>query len=582
MANDNQFVDPLQEMMERYEHTVNPDEAKTEDTSPLATADLPEEEDEYGVGDQQREMAEEEAIMEAARAARQEELAAAVEANKTEVVMPPRSLDPEFQKESMEFQGSTLEIVGRMIDKVVAKNNITSGGIPESTDSDPNFKMHLMGELISLYHINGEEITPEFEDIIISNWRTESGAPITTDEELVEEQTEEEIVERQEPVEVVPEININVEAGQDVTVNIDEDIVNEMSETKKVNIRVIETTVEQMRSATIIENSQCEGIITPYKSDMYNTPIALPLSGYRCVITPLSYFEYIQLTSTPSSGNRVDQDKRVWSILYKHITNVSIGEFKNFEDFLKKTKYADQQLLLWGVLISSAEDEETATIVCGNPKCRQPHEIKYRPRSIIHINDELAERCDYKTTGTVAPGPAAIEHYNKINSTVKMYELPNTKWLVEIDARSSAYEFLNVKYPLMEQLRKRFTKDEGDEDSPDNNDEHEFLLAHALFIKAVSKKVNGKTYRYTTWEDIEKVITESLDVHDSAVLMNLIRTVGMQNFDPIQFYIENITCDKCGRHEDRIDIPDIGQSLIFQLSQRLSSTEISLTEMEQN
>jgi hypothetical protein len=94
--------------------------------------------------------------------------------------------------------------------------------------------------------------------------------------------------------------------------------------------------------------------------------------------------------------------------------------------------------------------------------------------------------------------------------------------------------------------------------------------------------VDGKTFRYTYWEDIEKIITTALSVHDSGALMRLINDVGMKTYNPVQFYIEDVTCDKCGRHDDRIMIPDIAQSLLFQLSQRLSSMEINLTEMEQN
>lgn len=584
MANNDTFVDPLDELMAKAEAAENPDAPQAVNTTPV-TEDIPDEEDEYGLGDQQREMAQEDAIMEAARLARQEELAAAAEKDNM-TNMPPRSLDPAFQKESIEFQGSVLEIVGRMIEQVIAKHKLGKGGIPESTDDDPNFKHHLMGELIEQYHLNGEVITPAFESLIIANWKLDEPetAPDATDdanETLASVATEAPVAR-----EIVPEIQINVEPGTDVTVNIDENVVNEMSEVQKVNIRVIETTVEDMRSATIIENSQRNDIIVPYESGMYNAPLTLPLSGYRCEITPLSFFEYVQMTSTPPSGSQLDQDKRVWSIIYKHITNVSIGPFKDFEDFLKKTKYADQQLLQWGILITSAEDEETATIQCGNPKCRKPHEIKYKPRNIIHINDELAAECDLKTTGTIASGPAAVAHYQKINSTVKMYELPDTKYLVEIDSTASAYDFLNVRYPLMEELRKRFHPEDenGDliDDKYSSDEEYNFLLGHAMFIRAISKKVDGKTYRYTNWEDIEKIITTALSVHDSGVLMRLINDVGMKTYNPVQFYIEDVTCDKCGRHDDRIMIPDIAQSLLFQLSQRLSSMEISLTEMEQN
>jgi hypothetical protein len=583
MADDKQFIDPLEELMARNESIMNPNE------TPAAPADAPEEEDIFGVNDQANEMAAEDAAREEARKAHQQELAEAAEAIKPTVQLPPQSLDPKFQKDAIEFQGNKLDIVGDMIQKAIAKMGITGGGIPEEVGNDVNYRRKAMGDLIEYYEMNGEEITDEFCAIIKKYWRYDDGNNI--DQEAAKEAAEtQEAIEAATDTaiaapEPTPEINIHVDAGvSDVTVNIDENLVKDMSEEQRVNVRVIKTTQEEMRTAKVVLNSQRNDIITPFKSTANSVPLALPLSGYRCCLTPLSYWEFIQLSSEPTSGNRVDMDKKQWSIIYKHITNVSIGDFANFEDFLKKTKYADRELLMWGILLSASDDVETATVVCGNPKCREPHEIKYIPQKIIHINDELANQHEYKVTGSVAPGKPAIEHFNKINSTIKMYELPHTKYLVEIEARPSAYDFLNRRYPLMDELRERFkSENQSDEDFDEsNNAEYGYLLFQALFITAISKVVDGQTYRYTNWEDIEKIITTSLDMNDAGILFSLIKQVAEETRDPIQFYIEDVTCEKCGRHEKRIMIPDVGQSLLFQLSQRLSSTAINLTEMEQS
>ena len=248
---------------------------------------------------------------------------------------------------------------------------------------------------------------------------------------------------------------------------------------------------------------------------------------------------------------------------------------------MKKTKYADRELLMWGILIAAADEEETITIRCGNPKCRKPHSLKYYPRTIIHVNDDLIKNYDYETTHTVSPGKEALDHFNKLNSTVKRYKLPNSGYIIEIEDRPSAYDFLNRRYPLMHELEKRFYPDGRKEDTPENP-EYGYLLAHALFITAISIIKDDKEYRYTNWDDIEKIITTALDMRDEAILIQLVEKVANSVSSPMQFYIENFTCDSCGHHEDRIPIPDIGDTLIFQLSQRLSSTEINLIEMESN
>ena len=568
MSDQNAFVDPLEDLMNRHQGNAEEPQSAPED-------------DKYGDNDLANEIAAEDAAIERAKQERLEQLAAQQDETKATSTMPPRSLDPEFQAEAIGFQSNNLVIVGRMIDAVAQKHNLTSGGIPEATEEDPDLRMHVMGDLIEQYHLNGEVITPEFEEIVLKNWQGYVN-PNIKDETPVEEVPVEEPKQEEVKEDPVPQIIINAEQGTDVTVNVDPEIVAEMSTTKKINIQVIETKQEEMLAARIVQNSQKDGIITPYSSDIYDVPLTLPLSGYRCTLKPVNYYEFIQLGSAPNSGNPVDIDKKQWSIIYDHVKNVSIGEFKDFEDFLKKTKYSDRELLMWGVLIASADEEETLSMTCGNPKCQKHHTLKYKPRSIIHVNDELANKFQYKKTHDVAPGDAALKHFIDINSTVRRYKLPNTGYIVEIDERPSAYDFINRRYPLMDQLRERFT----DPDHPDvdlsENAEFNYLMTQALFITSISKIVGDTEYRYTNWEDIEKIITKSLDMRDAAILMQLIGKLSAETASPINFYLEDFTCSACGRHQDRIPIPDIGSILIFQLSQRLSSTEINLTEMELN
>lgn len=575
--NDTQFIDPIEELMNRISGENDQKETTEPESTPIEQHP---EDDEFGTNDLQKEIAAEEAAEQEAIQRRMEELQSAKE-EKISTIMPPISTDKEYQAQAVAFQGNTLDIVGKMIEQVVKKNNLPLGGIPVATEADRDLQRHVMGELIQMYQMNGEEITPEFEQLIISNWVAQEGEETPSQNETKSDQevTEQEAIPV--PVDDTPQININVESGTPVTVNVDQDVVQAMSKTNRVNIIVREVSEQELLSSRIVTNSQQEGIIEPYVSDLCDVPLTLPLSAYRCVLRPVNYYEFIQLASTPMSGNSVDQDKKQWSIIYDHVKNVSIGAFKDFEDFLKKTKYADRELLMWGVLIGAADEEEEVPIKCSNPKCKKIHQLKYKPRSIIHVDDELIKEYDYETTHTVSPGDDAIAHFNKVNNTIKRYKLPNTGYIVEIDDRPSAYDFLNRRYPLMNQLEKRFYPDGRNEDTPDNP-EYGYLLTHALFISAMSIGKGNKEYRYTNWDDIEKIITTALDMKDQAILVKLIDTIARKTTSPMQFYIENFTCDACGHHDDRIIIPDIGEDLLFQLAQRLASTEIKLNGMESN
>lgn len=594
---DQSFVDPLQELMDRHNKALG---AETSDD----TAEQPQidsemfDDDPYGDNDLANEIAAEEAEREAEKQRRYEEAEAARQQQK-KIMMPPDPYDQERTTEDVDFQGQTLQIVANMVQQVAYKNGLKSGGIPEATDADPDLRMHIMGELIGLYYRDGDMITDEFEQLVLSNWvgndvEEESTSETGVDESTpIEEVVEQKVVDKKEPA----QININVEGDTPVDVHIDENVVAEITETNQIDVVVRRTTKTELLSSKIVQNSQRNDIIVPYVSEMDDVPITLPMSAYRCTIRAVNYWEFIQLGSSPNSASRADADKKQWSIIYDHIKNASIGQFANFEDFMKKTKYMDRELLMWGVLIASAKDEETITIRCGNPKCKKHHQIKYNPRTLIHVNKDLIGKYEWNKTGTVAPGAAAIEHYEKINSAVRRYKLPNTGFIVEIDDAPSAYDFINRRYPLMDALRDRFkpkddeipedieTREEREEyieKSLNNNPEYSYLLAHAMFITAISTIKDGTEYRYTNWEDIETIITKSLDMDDAAILLQLVNQLASANVSPMEFYLEDFTCDQCKRHEDRIMIPDVGDSLIFQLSRRLSSTKINLIEMESN
>lgn len=577
----NVFVDPLEEMFGRIEDGT----ATPSDEAPASSQVISADDDEYGKNDLANEIASEDAAIQAAMDQRREEMRAARENEKSSTIMPPISVDKEYQASAIAFQANKLDIVGRMIDTVVRENKLPPGGIPESTDEDPEHQRHIMGELIAMYEESGDQITDRFRDMIVSNWVAAQPTVVSELQEVAQPEPQPEV-----PQEVTPQININVPNGTPVTVNVDSDVVANMSSAKRVDILVTEVTEEELKSSRVITNSPDPTIIQPYEADQFDVPLTLALSGYRCVLRAVNYHEFIQLGSSTTSGSPVDQEIRQWSILYDHLKNISIGDFADFEDFLKKTKYSDRELLMWGVLIGAADEEETLSIRCGNPKCKKSHTIKYRPRQIIHVNDELMKKYESEITHTVAPGVEALAHFNKINSTTRRYTLPHSKYIVEIEDRPSAYDFITRRYPLMDQLEKRFYPDGHVTDQEDPNytpevPEYSYLLAHALFITAISivkKNEQGEDieYRFTTWDDIEKIITKSLDMQDEAILMQLVGQIANTTASPVQFYIENFTCDACGKHEDRIPIPDIGDTLIFQLSQRLSSTQIKLIETE--
>lgn len=597
------FNDPIDELINKHRNAAGistPESSNKEEVPPvpdkvlLPTDDLPEvteKEDDYinyGDDDNDAEIAAEEAADEAERNKAIEE-AAAERAKQLNTMMPPEAHNPVETAKDVNYQTDKVAMVTTMVNKVVAKYHLMEGGIPDEPDFEHGImgRRAVMGDLIECYDNGADTVTPEFEAIILNNWVMPDGStaaawiknPHTIEQEHPAAQKNDDNIQSTVDADTVPQININVSKGQDVTVNVDEDVVREMSTSKKIDIIVKEVSEEELKSTNIIENSQQDDIIRVFDTGINDTPITLPASGYRCVMRPINWFDFIRLVA-PSSQNRADDELKKWSVIYKHMKNPSIGNFKDFDDFLRKTKYQDRELMMWAILVATADEEETLSLTCQNPKCRKRIDLKYRPRTIIHLDPDHIPK-HYNDVHDVAPGEEAIKLFEKVSAKRTRYKLPHTGIIVEIN-EPSAHEFITKKLKLVQDLYDRYVPG-GDLTNLDPEDpamaEFDYLSANALYISSMSIMRDGKEYRFTNWDDIERIIKESLDADDSGILLKIIQK-SRTNVSPVSFYLEDVECSKCHRVEKKIPINDIGSTLLFQVSRRLDNTEINLIEMD--
>ena len=595
MAENNGFIDPLENIINKTRSAYGiPEDTPTpviEEAAPLTEEpvnNVVEEDDEFGLNDFQKELDEEEARMKAEEEARRQALLAERKANEVkQTTLPPRSLDKEFQKQAIDFQAGHLAVITGMIEQVKAKYQL-HGGIPQE-------KLRAVeGDLTEIYYRTGGQVTTEFEQIILNNWQhvdpstgeayqqNNAATPNPTQQGDNQQEVEQE-EDKDEPVTV----NINVQPETDVTVNIDESIVGEMTHTNVVNVHVREVTDQDLRRQTIIENPQMPGIIRPYESAINDVPVTLPLSGYRCTIRPVNWFETIDLVA-PSTNSKVDFQIQRWSIIYNHIKNVSIGEFKDFEDFLRKTKFGDMPILEWAILVATADEEEPIDIKCGNPKCMKHHNHNYVPRTLIHMNEDRIP-AKYHDVFNAAPGEPAIKLFNEINTKRTRYQLPNTGIIVEM-AEPSAWDYINEKLPM---IINRYKEKRPDDPNMEQFDEENlgedprmynfsYKIICLMRISAISvpdKNDPNKEYRFTNIQDIENVIDHIKIMQDSMLLVKL-ASDSRDMAAPADFYLEHIVCPYCGRVDERIYVNNIIQNLLFRISRRLESMEVNLIPLD--
>ena len=169
MNNNEDFRDPLDELMNNHlaangeeSREIIPEELKStnEETTQVETAETPKKpEINFGDNDLEEEIAREDAAREAERQARREAAERARRENLNTSPMPPQEHNKDIQRQEVDFQGETLNKVTGMVNRVVAKHKLFTGGIPE------DIKMKVMGELVEIYYHYGEQIVPEFGNL---------------------------------------------------------------------------------------------------------------------------------------------------------------------------------------------------------------------------------------------------------------------------------------------------------------------------------------------------------------------------------------------------------------------------------
>lgn len=522
---------------------------------------------------------------------RQETEARIREEKKTKPAAPPISLDPEYQVKAITFQSDKFTTLTEMVEAVKVKHGIKTEEIhiPES-------QQHMLaGELIDIYHNlnDGDTIPQEFENMILKYWikgsKADNPPPYIT--EKTTNQFVPEGMDDRRPV-----ININVQSGQPVTVNVDKDLVGDINKIKEIVINVREVDIKEMNVMKVIENSNDDLILEPNEFRIGDTPITLLNSAYRCTMQAVNWGKIMDLSS-PSGDNQSDMERKQWSVIFEQVRNVSIGNFKEtkiverdktekvtsaFENFLKATAYKDREVMMWAILVSTSKEEEEIELQCVNRNCRNPFLINYSPRGICHVDipegDKKLKEL-YKRTNDVAAGDEALAHWNETRNTRRVYNLPESDWYVEI-AEPDAYTYINHCLPLLQQLYERYRPGEKFYENTNLEEVPQFgyLTPHVIYVKSFSKVINGTEYRYTNWDAIENILINKLTMSESNIVLKLIEKFTTKS-NPISFYFSDVVCPKCQDKRERLIINNIGETLLFHLSQRQLNMPIEIVEM---
>ena len=435
-----------------------------------------------------------------------------------------------------------------------------------------------MGELVQEYQLAGE-ITDKFTSLIVNNWVPYESGDTINDRSVSYDELDD---SNDEPLVFGSPLNINITVQPDtpVTINVDESLIGEKTKTSEVNIYIHEVSEKDMECITVVENSWDQSVIVPHETGISDTPITLTYTPYRCSMKSMNWHDFVKLSASIDSDSMSDAELKYWSVIYKQMKNVSIGEFKSFEDFMKSTRYGDREILWWALLVATADDTETISLPCANTLCEHTITVDYHPRELIHIDENLMPKW-YRDASTLS-GSLAKNLFADVMKKHKMYKLPDSGIIVEVD-EPTAWEYIQEKIPLLDKMYREY-KPEGSFKDLDVRDqsmiEFEYLMSNAIYIRSMRIIKDGKAYVYTNWEAIRKIIEISIGTDDSAILFAIIRDMKNDSMNPVSFKIENVICPKCGHNHKVVKIEDIANQLLFRVARRLANINIKLMPLD--
>jgi hypothetical protein len=315
--------------------------------------------------------------------------------------------------------------------------------------------------------------------------------------------------------------------------------------------------------------------IDKYQLSVSKAPMSFPASGFKADMTGLTFGEFADIALDPGdeSTDYISFDKmnrRLYTI-YNHMVNISIGGFKDYEDFLKKFAYVDVPLAIYGLTIVTQPEEDELVLTCNVESCKSRIPYKYQPRSIIDFDSADIKYLDaIREVNECAPEDRMKVALESPVRKVRRIQMPYCKYLVDFRT-ISCYEYLYGVLDYVNKIQEEVDKYEDDDPALYELNKKVALIPILNSIGMILiPKSDGSYYAIKKVSDIMEALL-SMKPADIDILWAAFREYQAKFY--IGFSLKNIECPKC--HHKTKSIPITPDELVFLITQRLGSTEIS-------
>ena len=328
----------------------------------------------------------------------------------------------------------------------------------------------------------------------------------------------------------------------------------EINEVKTIDINAIKS----KRSSKSFQDIVKEHDITGSR-----VKICFPASGFKADMKGLTYGEYADV-ALAMDNITTDQYYKRLSVIYNKMTNVSCGDFENFDDFLHKFSYTDIPLALYAMYVATEPEVTDVQLRCTRPNCGKNYSWKYSTRSLLRL-DRSSEAVRTKMKEIVTA--SAIE-YDKIADesdvrSSKFIELPDSHFIVEIGV-ASAYEFIYNFVPLMDEnaFREQFG----------NNSQA--YLDNVILLTIVRSIRIPDGDEYVVCDNYKDILDAIYNISPEEIKILTAYTLDVQDKYDIVFSLGKVICPHCGAITERLDIGM--DEMVFRTYSRLMNTRVKL------
>lgn len=347
-------------------------------------------------------------------------------------------------------------------------------------------------------------------------------------------------------------------AGMGLTNFTDEERAK-MERVSKIEVHEIENINLEALNVRKTPASSIDKVLKQKKLAGSTSNVVAVASGYTAVMGKCSLFELANLYL--DTENIVESQLAKWSFVYSKIVDSSI-EFKDFDDFTKKTAVVDYNNFIYGILAASYPDEDEVQLTCPSSKCPgkkttvggvtkviKDYPYRYNPHGLIRA-ERMSEALLKKFTNVIDNSynkeDAKKVHEESEVNTIKRYKLPGSEYIIDM-AIESVNDFIYNAAKVVDEL------DEMDEKY------RQSLLTSTTIRALYIPDGEGGYYKFENKLDIAKAIYELDEPADVKALLKISGSIGQDL--AIDYGFANVECPYC--HHNTPYVPVMPDDVLF-------------------